>query len=193
MAGSRGGTGPGSDDAAAGEPGDPGEPGTPGASRGAGAGDDAAWREIVANFGERATLDDDPSPSGEPGGGAAGAGEADDTDGDRLRRLFQPWERPGPAPAAGRTDDESDLARADGAPFVPPVPPPVPRTTPDRRAAWLGLLGTPAVLLVCLLIGVDLPRLVLAALVAAFVVGFCYLVATMSREPRDPGDDGARL
>ena len=75
--------------------------------------------------------------------------------------------------------------------FVPPVPPPLPRPTRDRAAAWAGLFGSPAVLLVCLVLGIALPRLVSYLLVGAFVGGFCYLVWQMPSGPRDPGDDGA--
>ena len=49
------------------------------------------------------------------------------------------------------------------------------------------------VLLVSLILGFDLPQLLAYALVAAFVGGFLYLVVTMTREPRDPDDDGAVL
>jgi hypothetical protein len=38
-----------------------------------------------------------------------------------------------------------------------------------------------------------LPGAVTLGLVAAFCVGFCYLVLQMPREPRDPFDDGAQV
>ncbi len=60
-------------------------------------------------------------------------------------------------------------------------------------AAWVGIFGSPTVLLVCLVLGIDLPRLLSYALVAAFVGGFLYLVAQMPSGPRDPDDDGARI
>ena len=48
-------------------------------------------------------------------------------------------------------------------------------------------------LLACLILRIGLPELLAYALVAAFVGGFLYLVVTMTREPRDPDDDGAVL
>ncbi len=156
--------------------------------------DDAAWASIVANFGDRATLDE-PGPTRPPGSEQHPAG----TDPARLRRLFEPFDRP--APRAGEVGDptprpgdpDADLAKAPDAPFVPPPPPPMPPTTADRRAAWAGVIGAPAVLLVSLLLGLALPTFVALALVAAFIAGFVYLVWKMPREPRDPYDDGARV
>ena len=77
--------------------------------------------------------------------------------------------------------------------FVPPPPPPVPTTTFDRQAAWAGVFGSPVVLLACLLLRIDVPELLAYALVGSFVGGFVYLVVKMTREPRDPDDDGAVL
>jgi hypothetical protein len=77
--------------------------------------------------------------------------------------------------------------------FVPPTPPPLPTPTTDRLIAWLGVFGSPVVLLVCLVFGIDLPQLVAYLLVAGFVGGFLYLVIQMPRGPRDPDDDGAQL
>ena len=90
--------------------------------------------------------------------------------------------RPVPPPAADPLDR-----------FVPPPPPPVPRPTYDRLVAWTALFGSPAVLLLALVLGVRLPQVVALGMVAAFVAGFVYLVVAMPRGPRDPGDDGARL
>jgi len=133
--------------------------------------DDAAWRAIVDNYGERADLDPEPTEAGGPGEAVLD---------DHLDR-----------------DGRDDLAERDEAldedRFVPPAPPPVPPTTADRYAAWAGVLGAPVVLLAVVVLRLDLPAILGYALIAAFVGGFGYLVATMSREPRDPGDDGARL
>lgn len=153
--------------------------------------DDAAWASIVANFGERAAID-------EPGPRPSGGGPAD-PDPERLRRLFQPFDRPAPRAGEGRDpeihpgDPDADLAKAPDAPYVPPPAPPLPPTTADRRAAWAGVIGAPALLLVFLLLGLALPTVVALALVAAFIGGFVYLVWKMPREPRDPYDDGARV
>ncbi len=77
--------------------------------------------------------------------------------------------------------------------FVPPDPPPAPRTSPDRLVAWGGLFGSPLVLLVLLVANLSLPTWVGYGLVAWFVGGFLYLVGQMPRGPRDPDDDGARV
>ncbi|MCW2852629.1 MAG: hypothetical protein JWM84_2293 [Nocardioides sp.] len=131
--------------------------------------DDEAWRAIVENFGDRADLDPEP-PAAEPVADA-------------------PVE---PAPAGPTAWDEA-YPDADWTTdrFVPPPPPPLPTTSPDRMVAWVGLFGAPAILLACLVLGVDLPGLLAYLLVAAFVGGFLYLVVQMPRGPRDPDDDGA--
>ncbi len=76
---------------------------------------------------------------------------------------------------------------------MPPPPPPIPTPPRDRLVAWLGIFGSPAILLVCLVLGIVIPQLIAYVLVAGFVGGFVYLVVKMPREPRDPGDDGAVL
>jgi hypothetical protein len=100
---------------------------------------------------------------------------------------------PEPAPAAPpelRAAPDDDLW-SDEERYVPPPPPPVPHPTGVRLAAWSGVFGAPAVLLVALVLGIPLPSLVGYALVASFIGGFLYLVVHMQRGPRDPGDDGA--
>lgn len=145
--------------------------------------EDAVWRSIVDNYGDRPELgpeaapeqrgvvpDDDPSddPLSEPGGAA------DDV----------PLEDPEwfTAPMVDPTER-----------FVPPPPPPLPRPSRDRLAAWVGVFGSPAVLLICLVAGIALPEILAYALVAGFVGGFVYLVWQMPRGPRDPWDDGAQV
>ena len=129
--------------------------------------DDDAWRAIVDNYGDRPELEEPPATVVRPEPAPPTA----------------PEERTWAEPDSDWTTDR----------FVPPPPPPLPTTTPDRQAAWIGVFGSPAVLLICLILGVGLPQLIAYALVAAFVGGFVYLVVTMTREPRDPDDDGAVL
>ena len=138
--------------------------------------EDEAWRSIVDNYGERAALDGPaPPPQSEP------------------QSEPQPQPQPGPTvvtpdPADPDAWDEPEER------FVPPVPPRAPRLPLPRRLAWLAVLGSPLVLVVALLASLAIPGLVGYALVAAFVGGFGYLVATMERAAsRDPGDDGAQL
>ncbi|MDQ6524170.1 hypothetical protein RB608_11190 [Nocardioides sp. LHD-245] len=135
--------------------------------------DDAAWQAIIDNYGERVELET--------------AGEGDDAD-------------PGPAPEAADDPDEDrydetydDLNQFDEDRFVPAQAPPVPVPPPDRMLAWLGVFGAPAVLLVFLVLGLDMPSWLGWLLVAWFVGGFCYLVIRSPGPPRDPWDDGARV
>ena len=124
--------------------------------------EDEAWRSIVENFGDRARLDDVPPAPADPA-------------------PFNP------------THDEVDAWEDEPAErFVPPLLPPPPPLPWPQRLAWLGVFGSPALLVVALLSGLALPPLLGYGLVAAFVGGFLYLVVTM-RNVRDPGDDGARL
>ena len=127
--------------------------------------EDAAWREIVDNYGDRAEVDDTPPPAPPP--------------------AVEPEPEVEPEAAAARPVDEER--------FVPPPPPPLPRPAPPRASAWAGVFGVPVVLIVCLVFGLDLPTLVDYLLLAWFVGGFGYLVATMSRDPREPWDDGSRI
>jgi len=134
--------------------------------------DDEAWRAIVDNYGERAALDDDveePPPV------------RSDPRADETPPELRTWDE-------GSVDSDWSTDR-----FVPPPPPPVPTPTRDRLLAWAGIFGSPAILLVCLVLGIEIPRLIAYALVAGFVGGFLYLVIKMDREPRDPGDNGAVL
>ncbi len=125
--------------------------------------DDTAWREIVANYGDRVLEPDDVIPSPD---------EADEPAGPEPYAELA--ERPGPEER-----------------YVPPPPPPLPRVPRDRLIAWLGVLVSPVLLLVTAIFRVPLPSIVAWLLVCAFLGGFGYLVAQMPRGPRDPFDDGA--
>ena len=159
----------------AGEPGDDERPETD---------PDETWRQIVASYGERAEL----SPQDlEPEASRTERHDVDpDASADGLRRLFRDPLRPTPP------DEPGALLDADEG-FVPPEPPPVPRPTGLRGAAWVGTLGVPALLVVLLLLGMRPPSWVMGLLVAWFAGGFVYLVATMSRTDADGWDDGAVL
>lgn len=147
---------------------------------------DAAWQEIVANFGERVQLDDEPAAP---------------SFGDDVDEPFEPDLGPvsGPQPGPEFEPDPDiegydDIAESER--FVPPRPS-LPRTTPDRLIAWLGLLGAPLLAVVLFVLratlGWYIPSWIVDLLVIAFLTGFGYLVLHMPREPRDPWDDGARL
>ncbi|MFC7497587.1 MULTISPECIES: hypothetical protein [unclassified Nocardioides] len=152
--------------------------------------DERAWQEIVDNYGERAELDEPPvaeTPASEapatdvPFGGRFGDPQAfvvDDAD--------DPYVGHEPQEAVADPQDVEDG-------YVPPPPPPLPQVRPDRGLAWAGVFGSPLILLVALIVGIDLPSWLGYLLVSGFVGGFVYLVVTMPRGPRDPWDDGAQV
>jgi hypothetical protein len=145
--------------------------------------DEDAWRDIVDNYGERIELDDDSS-------GEAAAEPEDNKGYDAaasagLQRLFRPL----PEPQIDTDDLEDELDE-----FVPPTPPPLPKLSPDRFLAWVGLFGSPTILLICLVLDIHLAPWLGYLLVASFIGGFAYLVVKMPRSTDiDPWDDGARL
>ncbi|MGH3360844.1 MAG: hypothetical protein ACRDOM_00165 [Nocardioides sp.] len=127
--------------------------------------EDEAWRSIVENYGDQPDVEPlAPEDEREPSEPSYDEGDERDRD---------PW-------------DAFDR-------FVPPAPPPVPHPPPVRLTAWIGLFGSPAVLLLALVLGIALPTWLGYFLVGYFVGGFLYLVFTMRREPRDPWDNGARV
>ncbi|TNM45101.1 hypothetical protein FHP29_04635 [Nocardioides albidus] len=143
--------------------------------------DDAAWRAIVDNYGERVELEQADEPPDAPS-----VRDAEDEAYDRAHD------------GAYDGADERYEERYDGEPveedrFVPEPAPPVPVPPADRLLAWLGVFGSPTVLLVCLVLGIGLPTWLGWLLVGGFVGGFCYLVITTPGSPRDPWDDGARV
>jgi hypothetical protein len=128
--------------------------------------DEAAWRSIIDNYGDRPEIADDepafevpPSPRG----------------------VFPEEE---PEPLVQHDAEEH---------FVPPPPPPLPRPDPPRLLSWLGLFGVPTLVLVCLVTHVDLPTWLGLILMVWFVGGFVYLVASMRPGAGDDYDDGAVL
>lgn len=135
---------------------------------------DEAWRAIVDNFGDRAELDE-PDPAAAPDA---------------------PTPTPTPAPPPVPVPEPVDVRAAaydEAERFIPPAPPPLQRPEPKRAVAWAGLFGAPMLALLAIVVQLDLPALLDYLLVGWFVGGFVYLIATMSRTPRDPWDDGSRI
>jgi hypothetical protein len=162
--------------------------------------EEAAWRLIVENYGERPRIgpDDTVAPTGpapaEPSRPAAGgkdrlfdrsyldaldAGRTDPGRGDEDMVAHAAGAAEAADAPAGRHDDEH---------FVPPEPPPVPRGTPARRLAWGGLFLPPLLMLCAVIFSWSYPSWVALGLVAAFVGGFVFLVATMPRDGDGRGD-----
>lgn len=137
--------------------------------------DEQAWRDIVDNFGDRADLGD---------GGPADLPEFEEHD-----EHEEPAVEPDPQSWTPSWADEGH--------FEPPAAPPVPRTSPVKTLAWLGVLGMPAVAIVLYtlttIINWTPPGWMSLLMVAGFVGGFGVLIAGMRANPEDPWDDGARL
>jgi hypothetical protein len=139
--------------------------------------EEAAWRSIVENYGERPQLGEtavaDPAPV------VAQPVERDPFDRTYLDAL------------EASLAEERRERRQHEEHFVPPEPPPVPRATPARRLAWCGLFGAPLLMLAAVVFGWAYPSWLTFGLVVAFVGGFAFLVATMPSDTGDDWDDGA--
>jgi hypothetical protein len=140
--------------------------------------EDAMWADIVANYGDRPEMGraEDPAP---------------DVPKTRPKNLFDRSFIQATTEPTRELNTEASWN--DEGHFVPPPPPPLPVVEPRRKLAWFGLFGAPALMLLGVVLGWTFPSWVSAVLVASFVGGFIYLVATMPRRrPGDwSGDDGA--
>ncbi|MFN8189754.1 MAG: hypothetical protein U0R78_04800 [Nocardioidaceae bacterium] len=126
--------------------------------------EEALWRSIVDNYGDRAELSADEVAELEQQRSAGRAEE--DSPGHHLE-----W------------DDR----------FVAPVPPPLPKADPPVLLAWAGVLLAPLALMIVVIFSLPVATLIDALLVIWFLGGFAYLVSAMPNEPRDPWDDGAQV
>lgn len=147
--------------------------------------EEAAWRSIVENYGERPSLGPltvEPTPLDPP----PAPPRVDPVELSPFDRSV--LEAHDPA-RAERRDQQEPAERHEH--FVPPVPPPMPRGTPARRLAWVGLFAPPVLMILAVAFGWTFPGALSFGLVAAFVGGFIFLVATMPRERDENGDDGA--
>lgn len=144
--------------------------------------EDALWRSIVENYGDRAHLDDDVGPGAEstPPAPQRNAG----TTAHDPAAFVEEVADPEPVELSWSAEEPR---------FVPPTPPPLPSTTRPRRAAWFGVIGAPILFLLTAFTGGALGGTMALALIAVFVGSLGYLVFTMPQEPRDPWDNGARV
>lgn len=151
--------------------------------------EDAAWRAIVENYGDRANLSTvepgEPTRLVEPFDGAQ-APPVETTP-------VEPVEATSVETPRGQDSLDTEATWNDEGHFVPPEPPPLPPLEPRRKLAWIGLFGSPLLMLTAIVFGWSYPGWIMGALVIGFVGGFGYLVATMPRNrPEDwTGDDGA--
>lgn len=149
--------------------------------------EDAAWRLIVENYGERPQLDDtsvDPDPTGPAPAAVQGAGDSGSS-------VEDPHPGPTDQPRHQPPDQPHDRRNTDDEHFVPPEPPPVPRGTPARRLAWAGLFAFPLLMILAVVFRWSFPAWLSMLLIGAFVGGFVFLVATMPRDTGDGWGDGA--
>ncbi len=169
--------------------------------------DEAAWRDLVEQYGTPAVAEGTPAPwpareelpgqPPEPGSGddgGDGPAEPPASGGDPVPgvipappqlRIIRPAV-PAPPPAADQEPDGDEH-------YVPPVPPPLPRLDPVSKGAWAALFGGPGYLLAAVMAGWPVPGWAGFCAVGAFVGGFATLVMRMGdRPPADSGpDDGA--
>lgn len=104
-----------------------------------------------------------------------------------------------PLPAARRSFDDDFMASTSAARdskeddperFVPASPPPLPKLSPVKQVAWLGVLGGPLLLLLAALFSLVVPPWLTFLGVAGFVGGFITLVATMGDHSDGDWDSG---
>lgn len=162
--------------------------------------EEAAWRLIVQNYGDRPSLDtEDAGDAGdapadpEPPRGQVAPERPTGNPFDRsyLDSLDESRSEPAPRQDRRRNDLPDPGDRHAEEHFVPPEPPPVPRATPARRLAWCGLFLPPLLMLAAVILNWTFPSWVALGMVAAFVGGFVFLVATMPRDGGDGWGDGA--
>lgn len=146
--------------------------------------EDAQWRDLVARF-------DVPAATGE----ATPWPDREDTERENKEAdpapvtLFQTettttgtpvvssWRA---APAPGPEPEEH---------FVPPPPPPLPRLEPLTKAAWAGLFGGPAYLLLATALNWSIPGIAVFLAIAAFIAGVALLVLKLTDSDPPSGDD----
>ncbi|WP_432055247.1 hypothetical protein [Streptomyces sp. bgisy022] len=173
--------------------------------------EDAAWRAIVAGYG-----DEPPDPPGaKPFKSVedlalleSGANDADDTRDDGVQTQApapaRADEEPaGPlggsvsfAPGVGPRDytvpepSDDDLDESDEGHFVPPEPPPLPETDPAVKLAWLGVLGGPLLLLLAVLLDWYMSWWLTTLSIGGFLGGCATLVMRMRTDDEDDDDPG---
>ncbi len=130
---------------------------------------DAAWRDIMANYG-------DP---------AMPATETPEAVTPTPEQATEPMARPVAEPEAEPEWWEREEH------FTPPEPPRAPLPLTARGLAWLGTLGLPTLMIVLAIIRVvSLPGWLVTIGVLAFLVSLGYLFATMPTGHDDDPFDG---
>ncbi|WP_018545561.1 hypothetical protein [Streptomyces sp. LaPpAH-108] len=189
---------------------EPDEPGVP-------FDEEAAWKAIVAGYGEEPVdppgsrpfrpVEDLALPEMDPEEPAVATGTdttGTDKDGDGEEpgppRAARPLGSsvsfaPGIGPQAGPRDhsppepSDDDFDEDDEGHFVPPEPPPLPVADTTAKFAWLGVIGGPVLLLLAVLLGWEMTWWLATCGIGGFVGGFVTLVTRMRTDDEDGGGD----
>ncbi|WP_408990596.1 hypothetical protein [Streptomyces caniscabiei] len=173
--------------------------------------EDAAWRAIVAGFGEEppdppgakpfrsvedlALLEPEPEESADKAPDGAAGPAAPKPLGSSV--AFAPGVGAGPRdysvpdPVGEDTGDEDGDDEDDGeGHFVPPEPPPLPEADATAKFAWLGVAGGPVLLLLAVLLGWEMTWWLTTLGIGGFLGGFATLVMRMREDDEDDDDPG---
>jgi hypothetical protein len=160
--------------------------------------EDAAWRAIIAGYGE-----EPPDPPGAKPFKAVEdlallekdtENDGDDPAEPRPARplgssvSFAPGVGPRDYTAPEPTEDDFD--EDDEGHFVPPEPPPLPAADTTAKFAWLGVVGGPILLLLAVLLGWEMTWWLTTLGIGGFLGGFATLVVRMRTDDEEDDDPG---
>ena len=148
--------------------------------------DDAEWERIVASL----RSPDEPGATDWPAAENLQPGHTDDDEPEPA--ISRPADEPVIIWRGCTEDIDAEIERAvPDEHFVPPEPPPLPRADALTWAAWIGVIGSPILLLVVAALGISSPLLVTACIIG-FLAGLGVLITRLGsgRDPYDP-DNGA--
>ncbi|MEI5100104.1 hypothetical protein RB200_18065 [Streptomyces sp. PmtG] len=182
--------------------------------------EEAAWRAIVAGYGEEpvdppgvkpfksvedlALLEaesngpagdgerpDLSKDTGDKNGGESGDGEAKRPLGSSIS--FAPGVGgAGPRDYEAPEPSEDDFDDGDEGHFVPPEPPPLPEADVTAKFAWLAVMGGPLLLLLAVLLGWQMTWWLTTLGLGGFLGGFTTLVARMRGGDDEEDEDPGR-
>jgi hypothetical protein len=165
------------------------------------AGDDEVWAELVETFHAPSGDDETTWPAAEDLDDNSEPDEDEQGAGSSMTTTRPAWAgTPSVTHQAGGRSGEAhseseevphEASSGDDDHFVPPTPPPLPRTDLITALAWAGVLGTPVLFLLLVLLGQTVSGLPGLAAAGAFVGGFATLILRLrGHDPHDP-DNGA--
>ncbi|MGW1284964.1 hypothetical protein ACWD4N_14920 [Streptomyces sp. NPDC002586] len=160
--------------------------------------EDAAWRAIVAGYGE-----EPPDPPGarpfKPVEDLALPEPEKDAESDTGKAPVRPLGSSvrfapgvGPRDYTAPEPAEDDFDEDDEGHFVPPEPPPLPTADTTAKFAWLGVVGGPILLLLAVLLGWEMTWWLTTLGIGGFLGGFATLVMRMRTDDDEDGDDPGR-